>query len=120
MLSFAKNISKNLSNKLSKNYSQKRLCPAKKFVTDAINATPKRVIQKKKLKQPLIWLAIKSLIESQRVLSQKDSEISSPTEEKSKEILKKYTYVQKKKKKKKQIIDELILIWNMEYQKYKI
>ena len=41
-LSFAKNMSKSLSNK----YSQKLLGSAKTSTTDAIKTSPKRVIQK--------------------------------------------------------------------------
>ena len=41
-MSFAKNMSKNLSNK----YGQKRIDSAKKSTTDAIKTASKRVIQK--------------------------------------------------------------------------
>ena len=54
-LPFTKNMGKNISNSVSKNlsskYSQKLLDHAKKFVTDALTTSSKRVIQKEKKKK---------------------------------------------------------------------
>ena len=41
-----KNIGKNISKRLSGKYSQKRLDHAKKSATDALETSPKRVVQK--------------------------------------------------------------------------
>ena len=111
-----------MSNKLSKNYSQKRLGPAKKIATDAINATPKRVIQKRKAE------ATTDLTDNKIFNKMLESSITKrfrdfvTNRRKIKGNTKKIHMCpnKKKTKKKKQIIDELILIWNMEYQKYKI
>ena len=53
-LSFAKNMSKNLSNK----YSQNLIDTAKKSTTDAIKTVSKEQFRKQQ-KQLVIWLAIK-------------------------------------------------------------
>ena len=66
-LSFAKNIGKNISKDKSSNlsgkYSQKLLDHVKHSATDALKTTSKRVIKKKKLKELVILLVMKLLIE---------------------------------------------------------
>ena len=56
-MSFAKNMGKNIGKNKSKNliskYDQKLICQAKKFATDTIKTSSKRVIQKQQ-KQPAI------------------------------------------------------------------
>ena len=64
-LSFARNMSKNIGKNISKHlsgkYSHKRLEHAKESPTDTLKITSKRIIQKKKQKQLVISLVIKSL-----------------------------------------------------------
>ena len=96
---------KNLSKKLSKKYSQKRVSPAKKFDTDAFKATSERTIRKTAEE-------ISNLIGNKIASKFLNSFITKILETSSTK-----TYMSRKKQK---ITDELMLIWNMEYQKYTI